>query len=108
MINFEGEGRDPSKFKAALAADLLMKLTDAMGRYAPIARPLIWELCNCIFLDYPSAEARFRHDPKQLMLKELVRTPTYLEQAHQLQDRLEEVIKVGDKTDGLYSNIYLV
>lgn len=91
MISYDGSDREPTKFKAALSADLMMKLVSSVSRYGNIMRPLLWELLNCIFVDYGRVEERFMHDPNSLMLKELVRCPTYLELAHQLHDRLEEV-----------------
>ena len=91
MISYEGNDREPTKFKAALSADLMYKLVSAVSRYDQVMGPLLWELCNAIFVDFESVEARFEKDPNSLMLKELVRCPTYLELAHQLHDRLEEV-----------------
>lgn len=91
MVSYEGADREPTKFKAALCADLLAKLTSTISRYGRVMDPLLWELCNCIFVDFEKVENRFKHDRNNLMLKELVRAPTYLELAHQLHDRLEEV-----------------
>ncbi len=91
MISFDGADKEPTKFKAALSADLLTKLTSSMERKGRVMDPLIWELCNCIFVDFEKIESRYKHDPSNLMLKELVRAPTYLELAHQLHDRLDEV-----------------
>lgn len=91
MISYEGNDREPTKFKAALSADLMHKLVSSVSRYDQVMGPLLWELCNAIFVDFESVEARFEKDPNSLMLKELVRCPTYLELAHQLHDRLEEM-----------------
>ena len=45
-------GTNPSKLKAAAAADLLLKLTKGLGSYSAIIEELVGELLNSVYVDY--------------------------------------------------------
>ena len=54
-------GPKPTKLKATLCADLMVKLCSSTGRYARVMQPILWELLNCIFLDFPTQEEHLRN-----------------------------------------------
>eukprot|EP01032_Pedospumella_encystans_P028654 gene28654-32365_t len=53
-------GYHPTKLKATVCADLMLKLSSATGRYAKIMEPILWELLNCVFMDFPSREGHLK------------------------------------------------
>lgn len=90
LKNFEGAGVEPTRFKAAAAADMMTKLCQHLGRYSNVMKPILWELYNCIFVDFPSIEKMYQNRPES-MLKELIRSSTYFEHCDDLLLRFEEL-----------------
>lgn len=54
------KGSHPSKLKATVCADLLMKLCGSAGRISRVMEPILWELLNCVFIDFPNQEHKVR------------------------------------------------
>lgn len=88
MVNYEGAGDEPTRFKAAAAVDMMLKMCQHLGKYADLIRPILWELCNCIFVDFKPVEKKLTTHPDHA-LKELVRTSTYFEHCAELVNRVE-------------------
>ena len=53
-------GLQPTKLKATVCADLLLKLCTATGRYAKVMEPILWEILNCVFVDFPKYETQLK------------------------------------------------
>lgn len=88
MVNYEGAGDEPTRFKAAAAVDMMLKMCQHLGKYADLIKPILWELCNCIFVDFKPVEKKLNAHPDNA-LKELVRTSTYFEHCAELVNRVE-------------------
>lgn len=100
MKAYDGEANlFPTRIKAAISADLLFKLSRCMGRFSSIMNPLLWELLNCIFVDFPVAEARV---PPERLLSALSDNETFFENCEEMRNRIEELeIDAGIHQQGL-------
>lgn len=78
----------PTRVKAAVTADLIMKLAGSMGRYSSMLEPLLWELYNCIFVEFAEREKTFS---KENFLNHLLSTRTYFELYQEAHDALEDI-----------------
>lgn len=87
-------GIEPSRFKSAVAGDLLLKLSRAVGRYSSIMEALVWELLNSVFVDYAVMEPKL----SALNLPEALCTMrTYFEIATETKQSLEDVSRVTNR-----------
>ncbi len=75
-------GTNPSKLKAAAAADLLLKLTKGLGSYSAIIEGLVSELLNSVYVDY------FRSSDPVKSITSFYHKQTFFEQSGDLAEAL--------------------
>jgi len=75
-------GTNPSKLKAAAAADLLLKLTKGLGSYSAIIEGLVGELLNSVYVDY------FRSSDPVKSITSFYHKQTFFEQSGDLAEAL--------------------
>jgi len=109
-------GYHPTKLKATVCADLMLKLSSATGRYAKvehydvvskrcacvsqfisfliisplqIMEPILWELLNCVFMDFPSREGHLKGGEESL--KTLYGMHTYFDRHREQLELYDDV-----------------
>lgn len=82
-------GVRPTRLKAAVAGDLLTKLSNYLGKYTKVMDPLIWELLNCIFVDFASIQKRV---DSSNYTEQLTHIGTYFEQYNEAKEALDDAI----------------
>ncbi len=78
----------PTHYKAVIMSDLALTLTNALGRYSQLMKPLLWELLNCIYTNFAAMETRSNGDK---LLKGLKGLPTYFDKYRETMSILEDV-----------------
>lgn len=81
-------GSRPSKLKATVCADLLLKLCASAGRISRVMEPILWELLNCVFIDFPNQEHKLRGAEP---LKALYSMPTYFDKHKEQMEIYDDV-----------------
>lgn len=81
-------GSHPTKLKATVCADLLMKLCASAGRISKVMEPILWELLNCVFIDFPNNEDKLR-GPEPL--KGLYAMSTYFDKHKEQMELYDDV-----------------
>ncbi|KAJ1436899.1 hypothetical protein B484DRAFT_445377 [Ochromonadaceae sp. CCMP2298] len=86
----EGENDSQcTKLKATVCADLLLKLCTATGRYTQVMEPILWEVLNCVFCDFPHGDKVMRSKDS---LKGFYAMTTYCDKYREQHELYEDIL----------------